>query len=273
MTNPSRDKAGKAYWDRAWAGQKLATPVNPRVRGLRYHVLRSFHGEFARALGGMDTAGSRLLEIGCAGSAWLPYFAREYGFQISGLDYSEHGCAQEREILSRAGIPGDIVCADMFDPPPSMAGAFDVVVSLGVVEHFEDTAACLRACAHFLRPGGRIITEVPNMHGLVGWVTKTTNRPVYDIHVPLDREALAQAHRDAGLRVLHADYILPMDWSIFGFTRIASPWLRWPLLAPTIGLVGALWALDERGLAPRPNRLTSPFIFCAAEKPPPGAEV
>ncbi|WP_437830178.1 methyltransferase domain-containing protein [Sorangium sp. So ce1153] len=36
----------------------------------------------------------------------------------------------------------------------------DAVVSPGVVEHFEDTAGCLRACARYLRPGGPIITEV-----------------------------------------------------------------------------------------------------------------
>jgi cyclopropane fatty-acyl-phospholipid synthase-like methyltransferase len=33
-------------------------------------------------------AASRLLEIGCARSAWLPYFAQEFGIDVSGLDYS-----------------------------------------------------------------------------------------------------------------------------------------------------------------------------------------
>jgi 2-polyprenyl-3-methyl-5-hydroxy-6-metoxy-1,4-benzoquinol methylase len=263
----SGDKAGKAHWDREWTGRALPSPVDPRSRGLRHHALRAFHREFVRAFDGIDTNGLRLLEIGCARSAWLPYFAREFGFRITGLDYSEVGCAQEREVLARAGISGDVVCANLFEPPEHLVGAFDVVVSLGVVEHFRDTASALRACARYLRPGGRIVTEVPNMRGLPGWVTKVTDRPIYDIHVPLDTAALSRAHREAGLHVRWSNYILPVDWSVFGFGRIAWPWLRWPAMGAAFALAGTVWVLDERGLAPRPNPITSPYLFCVADKP------
>ncbi|HTN83591.1 MAG TPA: hypothetical protein VL242_07900, partial [Sorangium sp.] len=93
-----------------------------------------------------------------------------------------------------------------------------------------------------------------------------TNRPNYDVHVPLDRDALEQAHRDAGLNVLWSEYILPLDVSLFGVGGIGPRWLRLPAVGAASVVAGVVWALDARGLAPRPNPVTSPYIFCVAEK-------
>jgi SAM-dependent methyltransferase len=61
-------------------------------------------------------------------------------------------------VLDAAGVPGEIVCADLFAPPPHLLAQFDVVVSFGVVEHFDDTAACVAACARLVKPGGLMVT-------------------------------------------------------------------------------------------------------------------
>lgn len=52
------------------------------------------------------------LEIGCARSRWLPYFAKEFGFEVSGIDYSEVGSQQATQILFNEGVQGNIVFAD-----------------------------------------------------------------------------------------------------------------------------------------------------------------
>ncbi|MDC0678257.1 hypothetical protein [Sorangium atrum] len=96
-----------------------------------------------------------------------------------------------------------------------------------------------------------------------------TNRSIYDIHVPLDREALAEAHRQAGFNVLWSDYMLPVDASLFGVGCIEPPWLRLPVLGAASAVTGLVWALDARGLAPRPNLATSPYLFCVARGPEP----
>jgi hypothetical protein len=104
------------------------------------------------------------------------------------------------------------------------------------------------------------------MRRLVGWMVKVTDRQSYDVHVPLDREALVQAHRDAGLNVLWSEYILPLDVNLFGVTGIKPRWLRLPAVGAASAIAGIVWALDARGLVPRPNPVTSPYIFCVAEK-------
>ena len=105
---------------------------------------------FLRLFANSETSSMRLLEIGCAKSAWLPYFAKEFSLSVCGLDYSPIGCQMSRKILQANGVVAEVFCADLFSPPDNMLGVFDVVVSLGVVEHFEDTASCLNAVSSFL---------------------------------------------------------------------------------------------------------------------------
>lgn len=265
---PIDEKAPKAYWDASWAEGAPPVPVDPGEPGLNNHINRALHEHFRRCFAGIETRGAALLEIGCARSAWLPYFQRQFGFQVAGLDYSELGCQQARDVLGAAGVEGTIVCANLFAPPHHMQGAFDVVVSFGVVEHFENTADALAACSAFLRPGGRMVTLIPNMRGAVGWLQRWADRGVYDIHVPLDAAAFADAHRGARLKVLSCDYVMP-----FNLTVVAIKDGRSPASAATLRRLFAwaskgMWILERSGirLLP-PNGVTSPYIVCTAEAP------
>src|SRR5207249_1623316 len=125
-SHTNMDKAGKTDWDHVWERSTLPKAVNPRTGGLNNHVNRKFHEYFRRAFSALNTDGRKLLEIGCARSAWQPYFAREFGSAVCGLDYSELGCRLAREVLAREGVNGEIVCADFLSPPQTMIGAFDV---------------------------------------------------------------------------------------------------------------------------------------------------
>src|SRR5262249_54413718 len=110
------------YWSANWARERsLPRPVDPSGPGLANSVDRAWHHYFCEALANVPP-GSRLLEVGAARSRWLPYFAERFGFAVTGLDYQEEGCAQAREILARAGLPGDVICADLFAPPTELLG-------------------------------------------------------------------------------------------------------------------------------------------------------
>jgi cyclopropane fatty-acyl-phospholipid synthase-like methyltransferase len=100
---PENDQAGRDYWDGVWTDTDLPTPVDPTDRDFRNYVNRRLAAYFDQALATLFP-GARVLEVGCARSAWLPYFARRYPITVTGLDYSEPGCAAERELLRRAGL-------------------------------------------------------------------------------------------------------------------------------------------------------------------------
>jgi len=137
-----------------------------------------FHECFHKAFPYVDISDQKLLEIGCGGSAWLPYFAKEFGFEVYDIDYSELGCQQAAQVLENEGVEGEILCADFFSPPEHMLGDFDTVGSRGVVEHFEDTAAWASAFSKFLRPGGVMSLSLINFENLRG-------TPFYEVAVRL----------------------------------------------------------------------------------------
>jgi SAM-dependent methyltransferase len=264
---PSSDKLGKSYWDHLWTGTRLPGGVDPGLPGSVNHVNRAKHLFFTEVINSMTPRPAQFLEIGCASSGWLPYFARQFGLEVWGLDYSEVGCVRAQEILARAGTPGQVVCANLFDPPLQMFRCFDLVVSFGVVEHFEDTAGCLGACARFLCPGGTMVTMIPNLRGMPGWLQKRIDRRIFDGHVALDRDQLIQAHCDAGLIECRGGYFLSLNLCVLNFEGFRSRLLRRLGSGVCQVISRAFWNLEEHGLPVRPNPMTSPLIVCVAKKP------
>jgi 2-polyprenyl-3-methyl-5-hydroxy-6-metoxy-1,4-benzoquinol methylase len=258
------DKAGKQYWDKTWETYDIPKKVNPRQAGLSNYVSRRYHEYFCKVFWNLNTHGKTLLEIGCARSAWLPYFAEEFRFDVYGIDYSEIGCQQARHILSNERVKGEIVCADFFSPPESMLRAFDVVVSFGVLEHFKNTTACVAAFSRFLKPGGLLITNIPNLCGLNGLIQKMINRPIFDIHVLLDKNALMQVHRINGLRVISCDYFLFTNLGVLNFENLKGGlfYKRATRLRSLINKVA--WVCERAIPMLKPNRWSSPYINCVS---------
>ena len=93
------DKAGEQFWTQFWQGKKLPPPIRVGGRGPRAWFYQEFDQLWRAYLPAATARPLRLLEIGCAQSRWLPYFARDWGYQVAGLDYSELGCAQSRALL------------------------------------------------------------------------------------------------------------------------------------------------------------------------------
>lgn len=270
------DKAGREYWDDCWAGDDLPealdvhAPNFGRTGDLKHYVERRFHEKFHAVLDKVPTRGRKFLEIGCAQSVWLPYFAREFGFEVCGLDYSPGGCEQEGAMLAREGIAGEVVCADLFAPPAPLLDNFDVLLSLGVVEHFADTAACLQAMSRFLKPGGLMLTAIPNLSGAIGTLQKHLNRPVYDIHVPLDAAALSRAHRRAGMEVVQCHYFLSTNFGVNNLNGLPTGSPSWLLKKTLLGTLTrfsrAVWLAEDKTRPFRSRRLSAPYIFCVARK-------
>jgi 2-polyprenyl-3-methyl-5-hydroxy-6-metoxy-1,4-benzoquinol methylase len=269
MIAPSgNDQAGRLYWDSVWTDAELPEPIDPSDSHFRNRLNRVFAAYFDRVLVDLPP-GARLLEVGCARSQWLPYFAQKYSVNVSGIDYSEVGCTAEQEILRRAKVTGEVIHADLFDPPHELFDAFDVVVSLGVVEHFQDTAACIRAIARFVKPGGAMITTIPNMTGSLGFVQRAVNRAVFEIHQPLTASALARAHRDAGLRVETTGYLVSTNYGVANLhglpESLRTRCLRFVLLQLT-RLSKLAWIFEDRFKPLPATRMFGAYVACSAQR-------
>ena len=260
------DLAGEEFWDQWWERSGLPPTIDPYGGGLKNYPFRKFHQYFENAFRVSPTRGKKLMEIGAAQSVVLPYFAKYFGFDVCGLDRSKLGCERARTALERENVKGRIYCADLFSPPTELLGSFDVVCSFGVVEHFENTAECLKAMGRFLSPGGTMITVIPNMLGINGKLQKIMDRSIYDAHVLLERDGLASAHRDAGLAVESCEYFLPISLENVNVTRWPNR-LAYFIVIRTHGVISRFVWLVDKYLPIRPNRWSSPDINCVARKP------
>lgn len=261
------DYAGKAYWDTVWEDAAQVEMIDPTARGARHYANARLDAMFRSVLRGLP-AGARLLEVGCAHSGWLPYFARVHGLRVCGLDYSEHGCDIERQALRRFGVQGDVVCADLFDTPAELRCRFDLVVSFGVVEHFEDTPGVLKAMRRYLKPGGVLVTVIPNMTGAIGLIERVINPAVHAIHVPLSARTLAEAHEAAGLAVIDARFFLSTNFGVLNVNGLErgtrATRSKAALCAHLSRLSKAIWAIEQRTRPLPGTRFLSPYVVCVA---------
>jgi SAM-dependent methyltransferase len=214
--------------------------------------------------------GTRLLELGSGNSIWLPYFAKRFGFLVHGLDYSPDGCAQSRAALEREGVEGEVSNADLFDPPLDLIEAFDVVFSFGLLEHFDDTSLAVASFARYLRPGGLLVTLVPNMRGAVGLLQHVLNPKIFRLHVPLAPGDLDAAHESSNLAVRSVGFTQFVNFGVCnpGPRGGKLAFARVTLWTAAVGLSGvAWWAQRATSHSFRANRISSPYVYCVAHKP------
>jgi SAM-dependent methyltransferase len=116
----------------------------------------------------VDNKKYSFIELGCAGSSYLPYLAKKYdNLHLFGIDKSKMGCK-----LALIGFDKDIqkfniVHGDIFKSPLKTE-KFDIVFSLGLLEHFDNPSLILKKHVELLKPNGLLICVVPNFYGIQG---------------------------------------------------------------------------------------------------------
>jgi 2-polyprenyl-3-methyl-5-hydroxy-6-metoxy-1,4-benzoquinol methylase len=259
-----KDLAEKKHWD-ALYGPGTAHQVDAGWQPYSYDSL-------ALAKGLLDVIAKHrpasVLEVGCGNSTWLPYLGRQTGVRVCGIDYSEDGCELARQRLRAEGVAGEVRCLDITKADPAEFGRFDMVFSLGLVEHFTDTEAVLRSLIGFVRPGGVLVTEIPNLksvHGLMAWVWQPD---LLRKHKILSRAELEQHSRNAGLQGISGFY-----QGLFSLTIVAwELYPRWPKFArigvPVVSLAARLTSRILRATRCYwGSAWFSPFIFVVGSKP------
>ncbi|GCD80044.1 class I SAM-dependent methyltransferase [Schleiferia thermophila] len=202
------DKTSPEYWDEFWKTNRIPKEIQIQKFDINTYLYREFDAFFRKFI--EPNSDLSLIELGCGNSVWLPYFKKEFLFRISGLDYSRLGCERSRMILDYYNVEGAIFEGNLLTPPTHLISNFDIVVSFGVIEHFQDIVEVLKAHALFLKKNGKIFVSVPNMHGFPGWYQKIMNKEVFDAHVPIDKDKLMEALSKAGFKNTKAEYLLPV---------------------------------------------------------------
>lgn len=121
-----------------------------------------------------------VLEIGAAPGKWLSIFPKD-SFAVAGIEYSQQGMEALRKNMELLGIePLELMHGDFFDIEPRPV--FDIVMSLGFVEHFDDPVGVICRHIDWLRPGGALVIGVPNFTGLHGFAQRFLDLSILQAH-------------------------------------------------------------------------------------------
>jgi len=146
--------------------------------------------------------GKSALDVGCGAGLLTEPLAR-LGAKVTGIDAAPELIAAARSHTALMGLEIEYDAA----PVETIAGKFDLITALEVIEHVADPAAFVHALAARLAPGGLMILSTPNATGWsklltitlaegLGRIPKGTHD--FDRFIPPER--LKQMLADAGLK-------------------------------------------------------------------------
>ncbi|MHA2098412.1 MAG: class I SAM-dependent methyltransferase [Candidatus Kariarchaeaceae archaeon] len=195
----------KEYWDFNWRSINIPSRLNTNA-----YFGNHFNELFINKLKKGDM---RFLEVGCAPGKFMIYFAENFGYRVSGIEYSQSGYEITCKNLEACGIEGNIIHGDLFEYP--FNDKWNIVFSAGFVEHYVDPLYVLRRKYSLVEPGGVLITTIPNYAGYHGSIIKVTDNEIYRKHMPFTAGDLYQAYNDLGMKNIDTGY--------FGSIRLQYP--------------------------------------------------
>lgn len=109
--------------------------------------------EVALALG--YSSGARVLDVGCGRGGPTVTLAREFGFDVTGVELVGHNAALARNALDRAGV-GAAVCRGDARRLPVVDDAADACVAVDAAQYVAETDRLLAELDRVTAPGGAV---------------------------------------------------------------------------------------------------------------------
>ncbi|OHB60351.1 MAG: hypothetical protein A2167_00340 [Planctomycetes bacterium RBG_13_46_10] len=147
------------HWDTVWSMLPRSDSVMAWIRHKWQWKLNRFLCRQLDALGKRDSID--VLELGCAPGTMLERIYRlRPQHRLHGIDFSIDGIEMCRARLKAKRIPATVYHGDIrtIELPP----IYQMIVSFGLLEHFQDPIEVLHCHCRFLAPGGIVLVTVPN---------------------------------------------------------------------------------------------------------------
>ena len=185
-------RAGE-WWDPRGAFRALH-----EINGLRLDYIA------ARA----TLAGARVLDVGCGGGLLAEGLAAR-GARVVAIDLAPESLAAAVAHAAANALAIDYRCVDAEHIAREMAGGFDIVTCLEMLEHVPEPSEIVAACAAAVRPGGAVFFSTINRNvksfalAIVGaeYVLGLLPRGTHEYRKLIRPAELALWCRQAGLEV------------------------------------------------------------------------
>ncbi|WP_026897703.1 class I SAM-dependent methyltransferase [Daejeonella oryzae] len=201
------------------------------------------------------------IELGGFPGYYSIFLKKHLGIRATLFDYFVHPEILKK-VLHKNGLKETditVIENDLFNYHPDQK--YDLVLSCGLIEHFNDTRDIIARHLEFLKPGGTLFITLPNFKSVNGWVQKTFDQENYLKHNIncMDPELLAGILKDLNLTVINASY-----WGRY------SVWLenKNKKSAFTKAFIKSIWFIGKVAtkLVPVESKWLSPYIVLEARK-------
>jgi len=164
--------------------------------------------------------GGRVVEIGSAPGEYVLQFCRNRNGVPYGIEYSEVGIEVNRKVFRNHGYdPYNVIHADVFSEEltDQYKEHFDVVVSKGFIEHFEDLKPVIDRHFILLKPGGYLVVTVPNLRGVNNVLARAFDETAIPRHNTkiMERETYRTLFQREGLQERFCDYYGTFSFYLF----------------------------------------------------------
>lgn len=241
----------RAFWQAYWESKTdLVRPLD------RYYELGDLVEAFL-----LQKSIRTAIELGGFPGYYATLLRKHHGVSTTLLDYFVHPPLIHALLKANDLSPDaiQVIEADVFSFTPTTT--YDLVISCGLIEHFEDLEDILTRHLAFIPSGGHVLITLPNFQGINGWIQKTFDRENYDKHniQIMDRGILQQAAEKVGMQEVKVYYF--RRFSVWLEKENEQPlWVR--LMVKIIWLIGKVLTR----LVPIDSRLGSPYLVLEAKK-------
>jgi 2-polyprenyl-6-hydroxyphenyl methylase/3-demethylubiquinone-9 3-methyltransferase len=170
------------------------------------HDINPLRLEYIDSLVGL--AGKRVLDVGCGGGI-LAEAMTQRGARVTGIDLGEKPLKVAQLHLLESGLSVDYRQVAVEELASQLAGQYDVVTCMEMLEHVPDPASTVRSCADLVKSNGWCVfatisrTLKAYLFAVVGaeYVLKLLPRGTHDYARFIRPSELSRDCRGAGLNV------------------------------------------------------------------------
>ena len=218
---------GKSFWEEYWGNIQLPKRVDYGFKNDR--VIAEIIEKYL-PLGDIN---HKALEIGCAPGKWMLLLYEKLNYTVNGFEYVDIAAKKTIENLSLCDVPAErynVLTADFLTQIPTPE--YDIVLSLGFIEHFDDYTNIFNKHLSYTKKGGYTVIGLPNFRGINYYIQlfidKISGSKIIENHniSMMDKDIIQSMLINSKKEIIFLDYLGGFESALFNLNDIKNPILR-----------------------------------------------
>jgi len=168
----------KEFWDHFWINLSLPSRVNKNFSNDRIIV------DFLKKNIPLGEKRKTALEVGCAPGKWMIFLNDELRYSAEGCEYLESAVKITRQNLEMNNIHNAVIYQGDFLSYDFGKNQYDIVISLGFIEHFTNPEFVVGKMCKLLKTEGILIIGIPKFTGLNYYIAKYVDKKLKNKLLP-----------------------------------------------------------------------------------------